>query len=57
MTYACGQCGFIFTRTGPVECCPACERDCLRRATAAEQSQLTLLLRREQPKQTGSMKR
>ncbi len=25
MTYTCNFCGFIFTRAGPVERCPACD--------------------------------
>lgn len=36
MIYRCESCGFLFSRIGPIQTCPACERGDIHPATAAE---------------------
>lgn len=46
MTYACENCGFIFSRSGEVKECPACEKNHIRSATGEEIQRLQTLLER-----------
>lgn len=36
MIYRCESCGFLFSRIGPIQTCPACERGDIHPAMEAE---------------------
>lgn len=47
MTYACEDCGFVFSRVSDVKKCPSCEGNHIRAASETEQDTLQACLKRE----------
>lgn len=51
MIYCCEDCGFLFSRVGPVETCPSCEGEHFRAATMEEATQLQSILKKNAEEQ------
>lgn len=49
MTYACEDCGFLFSRAGEVKECPSCEKNHIRSATKEEAQMVQKFLEKGKP--------